>query len=176
MSLRSFIPAVSARSLVLGVALVAIGLVGGVVACFNGGWCCRSLSEAELSKVVATLEVERLRMDVTSQNIANAHTTHGLDGRPYQRRVVVLASTPDNLAATPAARVEIDNRPAVLVYAPGNPEADAHGMVALPNINLNEEMAEMISASHAYAANLAIVKNAAQWPWPLWRRTLTKSL
>jgi len=46
------------------------------------------------------------------------------------------------------------------VYSPGNPNADANGMVAMPNINIHEEMADMISASRSFEANLAVVKNA----------------
>ncbi|MGH7972904.1 MAG: flagellar basal body rod protein FlgC, partial [Limisphaerales bacterium] len=52
------------------------------------------------------------------------------------------------------------NRPAEMVYDPGHPDADANGMVAMPNINIHEEMADMISASRAFEANLAVIKNA----------------
>ena len=38
----------------------------------------------------SALEAEKMRVDITSQNIANAHTTQGLDGKPYQRRVVAF--------------------------------------------------------------------------------------
>ena len=43
---------------------------------------------------------------------------------------------------------------------PGHPDADAQGMVAMPDINIHEEMVDMIAASRAYEANLAVVKNA----------------
>ena len=33
-------------------------------------------------------------------------------------------------------------------------------MVAMPNINIHEEMADLIAASRAFEANLAVVKNA----------------
>ena len=36
------------------------------------------------------LTAERIRMDVISQNIANVNTTHGPDGKPYQRQHVVF--------------------------------------------------------------------------------------
>ena len=47
-----------------------------------------------------------------------------------------------------------------MIYEPGHPDADANGMVAMPNINLHEEMADMIAASRAFEANLAVVKNS----------------
>ena len=48
------------------------------------------------------------------------------------------------------------------MYDPGSPDADEHGMVAMPNVNIHEEMADMINASRAFEANLAVVKNARQ--------------
>lgn len=117
----------------------------------------------------AALEAERTRLDVISQNIANVNTTRGPDGKPYQRQVVVFESAlqqaigSDNANQTPTlrvSRIEKDNRPAEMVYDPGHPDADANGMVAMPNINIHEEMADMISASRAFEANLAVIKNA----------------
>ena len=117
----------------------------------------------------AALDAERTRLDVISQNIANAHTTHDVDGKPYQRRVVVFENELNSAmngenAMTPTmhvAKIERDQRAPIKVYDPGNPEADAKtGMVSLPNINIHEEMADLISASRTFEANLAVVKNA----------------
>ena len=38
----------------------------------------------------AALSAERTRLDVIGENIANAHVTRGVDGKPYQRKVVVF--------------------------------------------------------------------------------------
>jgi len=65
-----------------------------------------------------------------------------------------------NLPAIQVAKVEKDTRPPLKVYDPGNPEADGQGMVSMPNINIHEEMADLISASRTFEANLAVVKNA----------------
>ena len=117
----------------------------------------------------AALNAERLRLDVISQNIANAHTTRGPDGKPYQRQVVVFESALQqamdfgNATQTPTlrvGRVDKDARPPLLVHEPGHPDADANGMVAMPDINIHEEMADMIVASRAFEANLAVIKNA----------------
>ena len=122
-----------------------------------------------ISNTSAALDAEHTRLDVIAQNIANAHTTHDVDGQPYQRRVVVFENELCNamngggdstLSAMHIAKIERDNRAPVKVYDPGNPEADAKGMVALPNINIHEEMADLISASRTFEANLAVVKNA----------------
>ena len=116
----------------------------------------------------AALDAERIRMDVISQNIANVNTTRGPDGKPYQRQQVVFASVLHSQQAGGAgaqqqvqiARIEKDNRPPRMIYMPGHPDANEQGMVAVPDINIHEEMADMISASRAYEANLAVAKNA----------------
>ena len=122
-----------------------------------------------IQNTAAALDAERTRLDVISENIANAQTTRGIDGKPYQRRVVVFetalqqAINGSNNAPTAAlkvARVEKDSRPPLEVLQPGHPDADARGMVKLPNINIHEEMADMIAASRTFEANLAVVKNA----------------
>lgn len=121
-----------------------------------------------VQSTAAALDAERTRLNVISENIANANTTRGLDGKPYQRQVVVFESALKQAmnadgsqpTAMQVARIEKDARPPLQVYSPGNPNADENGMVAMPNINIHEEMADMISASRSFEANLAAVKNA----------------
>jgi flagellar basal-body rod protein FlgC len=115
----------------------------------------------------AALNAERTRMDVISENIANAHTTRGTNGLPYQRKVVVfetaLQQAMQTTGQTPSlsgARIQNDTRAAQLVYQPSHPDADGSGMVAMPNINIHEEMADLIVASRTFEANLSVVKNA----------------
>ncbi len=120
-----------------------------------------------IQSTTAALNAERTRLDVISENIANSHTTRGPDGKPYQRQVVVFETALQQavngggqLPTLRVAQIQKDSRPPQLVYEPGNPDANAQGMVALPNINIHEEMADLIAASRAFEANLAVVKNA----------------
>jgi flagellar basal-body rod protein FlgC len=120
----------------------------------------------------AALSAERVRMDVIGQNIANAQVTHGIDGAPYKRQQVVfesvlssaLGQSPTsgaNLQSLRVARIQPDGREPRMVYNPGHPDADpATGMVAMPNINIHEEMVDMIASSRAFEANLSVVKSA----------------
>jgi flagellar basal-body rod protein FlgC len=122
-----------------------------------------------ITSTTSALNAERIRMDVVGQNIANMNTARGLDGRPYQRQQVVFetilnqhigdatGSMPESVNI---ARVEKDHRPPKLVYAPGHPDANAEGMVAMPDINMAEEMVDLITASRSFEANLAVMKNA----------------
>lgn len=123
-----------------------------------------------INSTSSALQAERIRMEVVAQNIAHANTTHDLDGKPYQRQQVVFesilkneqqnAGLPGGASGVHVARIERDQRPPRLIFNPGHPEADASGMVAVPNISIHEEMADLIASSRAYEANLAVVKNA----------------
>src|SRR6185436_2318467 len=116
----------------------------------------------------AALNAERVRMEVVSQNISNINTTRGLDGQPYQRQHVVFETVLSQAGGEPgvapqeviASRIEKDHRAPHLVYEPGHPDANSEGMVAMPDINIHEEMVDLITASRAFEANLAVMKNA----------------
>jgi len=115
----------------------------------------------------SALNAERTRLELISQNIANANTTRGLDGKPYQRQSAVFESilhqAADGSLGTPEMRVAgilKDQRPSQLIFNPGHPDANAQGMVAMPNVSIHEEMADMIIASRAYEANLSVIKNS----------------
>jgi len=123
-----------------------------------------------INNTSSALTAERVRMDVISQNIANANTTRDLNGKPYQRQQVVFETVLNQQQALDGsvsgegsmrvARVEKDHRPVRLVFNPGHPDADENGLVAMPNINIHEEMADLMVSSRAYEANLAVVRTA----------------
>ena len=121
-----------------------------------------------IRSTTAALDAERVHMDVVGQNIANVNTTRGAGGKPYERQQVVfetiLRQATDGAGVTPpelrVVRIESDRRAPKLVYQPGHPDANADGMVAMPDINIAEEMVDLIAASRAFEANLAVVKNS----------------
>jgi flagellar basal-body rod protein FlgC len=130
----------------------------------------------------SALTAERLRMDVTAENLANAQSTRGADGQPYRRKEVVLQQkggndfgTTLNAAMGPGARaassgaggVEVggiveDQTPFRLQYDPGHPDANAQGYVEMPNVNPVTEMVDLISASRGYEANVTAMQTAKQ--------------
>src|SRR5919201_980188 len=79
------------------------------------------------------MTAERLRMDVIAENLANADTTRGPDGKPYRRKEVVL-SFDQALDGVKVAGIAEDASPPRKVYDPGHPDADAQGYVSLPNV------------------------------------------
>jgi flagellar basal-body rod protein FlgC len=126
------------------------------------------------------LSAERMRMDVTAENLANAETTRGANGQPYRRREVVLqtvgggfqsalasavGSVPGAAASSQPGGVQVagiaeDGSQPRMVYDPGHPDANAQGYVAMPNVNPVTEMVDLISASRAYEANVTAMQTA----------------
>lgn len=122
-----------------------------------------------LESSASALHAERVRLEVIAQNIANANTTKADQGAPYQRQVVKfetvlqqkLGSDSEAVPQTvKIAQILKDNKPPRLVFQPGHPDANADGMVAYPNVNIHEEMADMIASSRSFEANLAVIKNS----------------
>jgi flagellar basal-body rod protein FlgC len=120
---------------------------------------------------VAALNAERMKLEVISQNIANANVTNTPEGGPYKRKEVVFESimneafkTQDGNKETPmmvkVGKVETDETPGITIHDPNHPDADAEGNVTLSNVNIHEEMVDMIMASRAYEANLSAMKYA----------------
>jgi len=125
-----------------------------------------------LQSSASALHAERIRMEVISQNIANANTTKAENGEPYRRQLVHFESIlrnkmgwkndlpSNNLSEVQASKIIEDSRPFPEVYQPGHPDADENGMVKYPNVHIHEEMADLISASRAYEANMAVIKTS----------------
>ena len=117
----------------------------------------------------SALDAERTRIEIVSQNLANANVTRSVDGQPYKRKQVVFETLVNN-AGTNAnsgssirvSRDESDTRPFREVFKPDHPDADARGYVRYPNVNVHEEMVDLIASSRAFEANIAVVKNARQ--------------
>ena len=111
------------------------------------------------------LTAERLRMDVISNNIANANSTRTPEGGPYQRQRVVFSSMAartygESGSGVAAVSIQTDERPGNVVHEPDHPDADEAGYVTYPNVDIATEMVDMISASRAYQANVVAMQAA----------------
>jgi flagellar basal-body rod protein FlgC len=117
------------------------------------------------------LAAQRKRMDAIASNIANAQTTKTAEGGPYRPKEVVFGSEParrsfseilegeigETTQTVHATEVVSVDTPPILKYEPHHPDANSDGYVAYPNINVMKEMANMISASRAYEANMSAI-------------------
>ena len=122
------------------------------------------------------LNAQRGALHAIATNPANAHTTRTEEGGPYVRRQAVLSPIPVSSSPFPEILVGRMNQEALgvkmeiqldesndpqIVYDPSHPDADADGYVALPNVNIVEEMVNMMAAVRCYEANVTAF-NAAK--------------
>jgi len=120
------------------------------------------------------LTAQRLRMDTIASNLANIETTRTPEGGPYKRKDVMFSALPLNEFATTledaladhvrqviVTEVVEDQSPPTMVYNPNHPDANEEGYVAMPNINLMEEMVNLINATRSFEANVQSI-NAAK--------------
>jgi len=117
-----------------------------------------------IQSTASALDAHKVRLEAISQNIANATTTRGPDGKPYQRQLVSFATLLDKAGnhSVRVSTVGVDPRPGPVVYNPGHPDANESGMVTMPNVSMSVEMVDMMMASRAYEANLNAAKTARE--------------
>ena len=111
------------------------------------------------------LSAERLRMDTIASNVANVNTTRTESGGPYVRKIAVFE---ENLKAAKdkssfngngvkVSDIVEDTSDLKTMYDPTHPDADENGYVAMPNVNILNEMADLIASSRAYEANTTVI-------------------
>ena len=93
---------------------------------------------------VSGMTAQRQRVNTISENIANAETTRTPQGGPYRRREVILASVANDRtfeeellsqdrSVSTSTEVKVvgivqDERPPILRFEPGHPDANKRGM------------------------------------------------
>ncbi|MCP3914805.1 MAG: flagellar basal body rod protein FlgC [bacterium] len=115
----------------------------------------------------SALKAERARVDTIAKNIANARTTSVPGtGEAYRRETLrfepIFEKTVNGprLGGVRVAGIQKDySTPFQEVYDPGHPDADAKGIVRMPNVNTMQEMADLITAVRSYEANLKVQEN-----------------
>jgi len=125
------------------------------------------------------LTSQRLRLDVISNNIANANTTRTEEGGAYKRESVVFrpregqaafhlpvpafvaarhgTEVTPQMSGVQVSKIVQDDTPGQRVYQPDHPDADADGYVTYPNVNIATEMTDMLSATRSYEANVTVL-------------------
>lgn len=123
----------------------------------------------------SALSAQSLRMNITASNLANADSVSSSTDETYRARQPIFAAMLDEASReTGAVGVEVkgvveSQAPLRQQYSPDHPMADEKGYVHLPNVNVVEEMANMISASRSYQSNVEVINTTKQ----LMLKTLT---
>src|ERR1041384_7361789 len=120
-----------------------------------------------LALSASALAAQRTRLNVITENLANANTTRMTNGGPYQRKVVRFESDGPAFASVLAGEgqsrgvrvAEVTTVPGALrIYHPGHPDADVHGYVNMPHVNPIVEMTDLMAATRAYEANVSAIQ------------------
>lgn len=123
----------------------------------------------------SAMSAQSIRLNLTSSNLANAESVGSSPETTYRARHPVFGAVmEDVMGEGSSAGVRVlgiveSQRQLSKEYRPGHPLADKEGYIHLPNVNVVEEMANMISASRSYQANVEVANTSKQ----LLLRTLT---
>lgn len=123
------------------------------------------LSSMDIS--ASALSAQRMRMDVISENIANAQTTKTFSGEPYRRKIALLSERQNSSFSSifnsaigggvvVSAIVE-DQSDFELNYDPDDPNANEDGYVQMPNVDETKEIIDLMSATRSYEANVTVL-------------------
>lgn len=121
-----------------------------------------------ISVSASGMEAQRTRVELLTENLANAETTRTADGGPYRRKDAVFSSQPVGSSFADAFQTMLGTGVAVTdvvtdqtdperQYMPGHPDADKDGYVSFPHVNPAEEMVNIMDASRSYQANVSAI-------------------
>ena len=136
------------------------------------------------------MSIQKKKMELVTENIANMNTTKTDNGQPYKRKFLVVKQIEENKnkltlkkslssdsfnALLPVRQsslldtdkniiteIKEDKGEGELVYMPDHPDANEEGYVQMPNVNVVTEMVDMIAASRSFEANVAAFEASKQ--------------
>ena len=111
---------------------------------------------------VSGMRAQGKSIEVISSNVANARTTDAGEGEPYRRLEAMLKAETDGIGGVTVADIAKDMGDFERIFDPSNPQADEHGYVSMPNVNLPIEIMNLNIAKRTYQANAAILKRYQQ--------------
>lgn len=112
----------------------------------------------------SAMSAQGQRLNTVASNIANADSASSATGPTYRAKQVVFQAVSMGAPTSSGVRVQqvVESQaPLRMVFDPKHPQADEEGYVAMPNVNVVEEMVNMISASRSYQTNVETM-NAAK--------------
>jgi flagellar basal-body rod protein FlgC len=117
----------------------------------------------------SALRTNRVWMDAISDNLANVNTIRPYDQPAFQARFVEAQELPSHPGdpvgvggGVTVASIQYGDSTGIQRYEPGNPMANAQGIVRSPNVDVGQNMTDLILAQRAYQLNLAVVDRASQ--------------
>jgi flagellar basal-body rod protein FlgC len=107
-----------------------------------------------LSTSLSGMMAASKKLAVSAMNVANARTMGSLDKTNPNQPHLALTTVDTGTAGGGIKTSVVLRTPATVpAFEPDSPFANEDGMVAAPNVNLDEEMFTMMQAKQAYQAN-----------------------
>lgn len=116
----------------------------------------------------SAMSAETIRLNVTASNLANAQNVGTTEASTYHAKQPVFSTLMNQMFGSQESQgVKVDSiiesqSPMETRYQPDHPLANDEGYVFLPNVNMIDEMANMISASRAYESNVQVMNTSKQ--------------
>ena len=114
----------------------------------------------DISQIAGSaMAAQSVRLNTIASNLANADVSAGSEAEAYRARKPVFAAVMGDEASAGVRVLDVveSAEPLRRVHEPGNPKADADGMVYYTNVNEVSEMADMMSASRAFETNVEVL-------------------
>jgi flagellar basal-body rod protein FlgC len=110
----------------------------------------------------SAMSAQAQRLNTVASNLANADSATSSTGQAYRAKQVVFEAVPmaDGGSGVKVQQVVEDASPLKQMYDPKHPMADDKGYVAMPNVNVVDEMVNMLSASRSYQNNVETMNSA----------------
>jgi flagellar basal-body rod protein FlgC len=113
------------------------------------------------------MSAQSVRLNTTASNLANADSASSSIDTTYRARQPVFSAIHQEMlqggmVVKPEGGVEVlgiveSQDPLQKRYEPHHPMADVEGYVSYPNVSVVDEMANMMSASHSFQANVEML-------------------
>lgn len=116
----------------------------------------------------SALHAQSVRLNTVSSNLANANSVSSSTEETYRAKQPVFKAMMNDMdsemhgAGVRVEQILESQVPLRTEYNPGHPYANEEGFITLPNVNMVEEMANMISASRSYQTNVEVMNTAKQ--------------
>lgn len=114
----------------------------------------------DISQIAGSaMAAQSVRLNTIASNLANADAAAGSENAAYRAKKPVFATVMNNNVGGQVQVLDVVDsaEPLRQAYEPGNPLANAEGMVFYPNVNSVAEMADMMAASRAFETNVEVL-------------------
>ncbi|VAW83365.1 Flagellar basal-body rod protein FlgC [hydrothermal vent metagenome] len=116
----------------------------------------------------SAMSAESIRLNTIASNLANSQSIGSSENTTYRAKSPVFSAMMksmqgDKLSYGVEVKGIVDSKaPLETRYQPEHPMANEDGFIFMPNVNVVDEMANMISASRAYQSNVEVLNTSKQ--------------